>query len=169
MKRPLVMLTLAAAIAVAAIAATGRAQPAAPRTGFPGAQPTATPAGQVTLYGHIATLARVGDRVELRFDPAWLTKGLTARRASGLSSVPNDSYVVEGGHRLLTYVVAPNATITVLTNRGTGPVSTPIKLAELIRIVNGGAHRKLFEPLRSGVWIRTRVDAIRAIDQQYQP
>jgi hypothetical protein len=169
MTRPLVMLTLAAAIAVAAVAATGRAQPTAARAGFPGAQPSATPAGQVTLYGHIAALTRLGDRAELRFDPAWLTKGLTAQRASGMSSVPNDSYVVEGGHRLLTYVVAPNARITVLTNPGTGPVSTPIKLGELIRIVNRGAHRKLFEPLRSGVWIRVWVDTIRAIDQQYQP
>lgn len=169
MKRPLVMLTLAAAIAVLAIAAAGQAQPRAAGTAFPGAQPSATPAGQVTLYGHIAALRRVGGHVELRFDPAWLTKGLTAQRASGLSSVPNDSYVVEGGHRLLTFVVAPAAKITVLTNPGTGPVSTPIKLGELTRIVNGGAHRKLFEPLRSGVWIRVHVDTIRAIDQQYLP
>lgn len=167
MKRPLVIFMLAAT--VVAVAAAGRAQSRADRTGFPGPQPSATPAGQVTLYGHIAALRRVGGRVELRFDPAWLTKGLTARRASGLSTVPNDNYVVEGGHRLLIYTVSPAARITVLTNPGSGPVSTPVRLAELMRIVNGGPHRKLFEPLSSGVWIRVNVDTIRGIEQQYQP
>ena len=46
---------------------------------------------------------------------------------------------------------------------------TPIKLSELMRIVNGGPHRKLFEPLSTGVWIRVHSDTIREINQQYQP
>jgi len=69
----------------------------------------------------------------------------------------------------LTYVVTPTARITVLTLTSSGPVWTPIKLAELVRIVNGGPHRKLLEPLRSGVWVRVHVDTIRAIHQQYLP
>ena len=32
-----------------------------------------------------------------------------------------------------------------------------------------GKHRKLFEPLASGVWIRVRIDTVRELDQQYQP
>ena len=47
--------------------------------------------------------------------------------------------------------------------------ATPISVAELLRIVNGGKHRKLFEPLASGVWIRVRIDTVRELDQQYQP
>jgi len=72
MKTLLVMLTLAAAVAVVAF---DQSSSTAARTGFPGAQPSATPAGQVTLYGHIGSLQQVGGRVEMRFDPAWLTKG----------------------------------------------------------------------------------------------
>ena len=77
--------------------------------------------------------------------------------------------IAEAGHQLLTYVVAPNATIRILTNNSSGPVLTPIKLTELVRIVNGGTHRALWEPLRTGVWIRVQVDMIREINQQYQP
>ena len=61
----------------------------------------------MALYGHIKKLARKGARFELGFDPAWLTSGITASRAklrdTGSSEVPNDSYTVDEGHRLLTY------------------------------------------------------------------
>ena len=127
----------------------------------------------MTLYGHIKTLVRKGGRYELRFDPAWFTSGLTASRAkledTGSSDVPNDNYVIEEGHRLLTYLVPMTAHVTVLTNNGSGISSTPITVSELARIVNGGKHRKLFEPLQSGVWIRVRIDTVRSLDQQYQP
>lgn len=165
MKRLLIVFAFAAAVAslaAVALASSGGSSSTAART------PPATPAGQMTLYGHIHTLSRVGGHFEMRFDPAWYTSGLTARVAyHGI--VPNDNYVIEEGHRLLTYIVAPTANITVLTNPGTGPVPTLIKLSELMRIVNGGPHRKLFESLRTGVWIRVQVDTIREIDQQYQP
>ena len=135
--------------------------------------PPAAPAGQMTLFGHIKTLSRKGGRFLMGFDPAWFTSGLTASRAkfqdTGSSDVPNDNYVVEEGHRLLTYIVAPTARVTVLTNNGSGIASTPITVAELARIVNGGKHRKLFEPLASGIWIRVRIDTVRELDQQYQP
>jgi hypothetical protein len=135
--------------------------------------PPAAPAGQMVLYGHIKSLVRKNGRFVLRFDPAWFTSGVTAGRAkledTGSSDVPNDNYIVEEGHRLLTYVVAKTARVTVLTNDGTGISSTRITVSELARIVNGGVHRKLFEPLDSGVWIRVRIDTVRELDQQYRP
>jgi hypothetical protein len=128
----------------------------------------------MVLYGHIEKLTRARRRYLVRFDPAWFTSGVTASRAkledSGSAEVPNDNYVVEEGHRLLTYLVPASARVTVLTNNGTqGIRSTPISVAELARIVNGGRHRKLFEPLDSGVWIRVRGDTVLEIDQQYRP
>ncbi len=135
--------------------------------------PPAAPAGQMVLYGHIKRLARKGVRFELGFDPAWFTGGLTASRAmlqdTGSGDVANDSYVVDESHRLLTYRLASTARVTVLTNNGSGINSTPISVAELSRIVNGGPHRKLFEPLDSGIWIRVRIDTVQELDQQYQP
>jgi hypothetical protein len=135
--------------------------------------PPAAPAGQMVLYGHIKKLTRKGGHYELRFDPAWFTSGVTASRAkledTGSSDVPNDNYTVEEGHRLLTYLVPTTARITVLANNAKGISSTPIPVAELARILNGGKHRKLFEPLDSGVWIRVRIDTVRELDQQYKP
>jgi hypothetical protein len=165
----------ALALAVAAVLPAAAAS-AAPPPQQPGLLllPPAAPAGQYTLFGHIKQLTRKGGRYELRFDPAWFTSGLTASRAkledTGSSEVPNDNYRIEEGHRLLTYILPAGARVTVLTNHGTrGIGNTPISVAELSRIVNGGPHRKLFEPLASGVWIRVRIDTIRELDQQYQP
>jgi hypothetical protein len=178
MKPVLVALTAVASLAVAvsgsssllavpASAAVGKEQ-----SGFL-LLPPAAPAGQMTLYGHIKTLTRKGGHFEMRFDPAWFTSGVTASRAAlqdtGSSDVPNDNYVIEEGHRLLTYLVPTSAHVTVLTNNGQGISSTPITVFELGRIVNGGKHRKLFEPLDSGVWIRVRIDSVRSLDQQYRP
>jgi len=42
-------------------------------------------------------------------------------------------------------------------------------VSELEKIVNGGKHRPLFEPLESGVWIRVHIDTACALDQQYRP
>lgn len=179
MKRSLILVAAVAALVGAVTASVGLLAAPASSAGTakprPGSRllPPATPAGQMSLYGHIASLRRTSGRFELRFDPAWFTSGGTARRAkradTGSSDVPNDNYVVEEGHRLLTFVVPTRARITVLTNDGTGLSSTPITVAELARIVNGGRHRKLFEPLDSGVWIRVRVDTVRELAQQYRP
>ena len=136
--------------------------------------PPAAPAGQMVLYGHVKKLKRVGGHYELGFDPAWFTSGITASRAhkedTGSSDVPNDNYTVEEGHRLLWYILPAGTRITVLTNQVTKGISaTPISAAELSRIVNGGPHRKLFEPLDSGVWIRIHNDTVKELDQQYKP
>ncbi len=178
MRLVLVALTAVAALAIAASgssrlsAVPASAGLAKQQSGFL-LLPPAAPAGQMTLYGHVKTLTRKGGRFQMRFDPAWFTSGITASRAAledtGSGDVPNDNYVVEEGHRLLTYLVPRSAHVTVLTNSGQGISSTPISVSELARIVNGGKHRKLFEPLDSGVWIRVRIDSVRSLDQQYRP
>jgi hypothetical protein len=130
------------------------------------------------IFGHIRSLTHRGEHLEMRFDPAWFTSGVTANTAAAEDGavepgdpVPNDNYVVEEGHRLLTYLVLPDTPVTVLT-RGGDPVNvgqTPIMVSELERIVNGGKHRPLFEPLESGVWVRVHVDTACSLDQQYRP
>ena len=129
------------------------------------------------IFGHIKSLTPQGDHFELRFDPAWFTSGVTANTAAAEDGavepgqpVPNDNYVIEEAHRLLAYVVPPTAHVTVLTRGGPGPLGeTPITVSELERIVNGGKHRPLFEPLESGVWIRVHIDSACSLDQQYRP
>jgi len=133
--------------------------------------------GEDRLFGHIASLVRKDGRFVLRFDPAWFTSGVTANTAAAEDgaiqpgeAVPNDNYVVDEGHRLLAYNVEPRAHVTVLTRNGPGPLGeTPVSLSELERIVNGGTHLPLFEPLDSGVWISVHVDTVCSLDQQYRP
>ena len=129
------------------------------------------------IFGHIKSLTPQGDHFEMRFDPGFFTSGATANAAAAEDRVidpgepvPNDSYVIEEGHRLLTYVVPAGAYVTVLIRGGPGPLGdTPITVSELERIVNGREHRQLFEPLDSGVWIRVHVDTACSLDQQYRP
>jgi len=128
------------------------------------------------IFGHISSLARKGDQYEMRFDPAWFTSGVTANTAAAEDGVvepgepvPNDNYRIEEGHRLLTYLVPSEAHVTVLTNDGTGIMSTPIGVPELAQLLNGEKPVELFEPLDTGVWIRIDLDTVCALDQQYQP
>jgi hypothetical protein len=130
------------------------------------------------IFGHIESLTPKAGRFEMRFDPAWFTSGVTANTAAAEDGVvekgepvPNDNYRIEEGHRLLTYLVAPTASVTVLT-RGGDPAqfgATPITVSQLALLVKGEEPIKLFEPLDTGVWIRIHVDTACAIDQQYQP
>ena len=129
-------------------------------------------------FGHISSLSRSGDHYDLRFDPAWFTTGATANAAAAEDGVvepgepvPNDNYRIEEGHRLLSYLVPPDAHVTVLTRQGDPPNfgATPITVAELAQLMKGKKPVDLFEPLDTGVWIRVRVDTACAIDQQYQP
>jgi hypothetical protein len=140
-----------------------------------GALPPAARAGEQTLYGHVKSLTRKGGRFELRFDPAWWLTGVPASRAAledtGSSDVPNDDYIVDEGHRLLTYVVPATAHVTVLT-RGAS-MATAITVAELAQIVAGKnpKHRRLLEP-KAGFWIRVGFrypSPVLSLDQQYQP
>jgi hypothetical protein len=186
MKRPLVLGAAAAMLVAVAVSPSLVAAPAAPTrasrpragTGFV-PLPPAAPAGQIVLFGHIVKLTHPGSRFLLRFDPAWFTSGLTANVAAAEDGVvpkgqpvPNDNYVVEEGHRALTFIVPPGAHVTVLTNEATAGIrSTRISVAELAQIVRhrNPKRRKLFESLDSGVWIRVRIDTVRSIDQQYRP
>ena len=166
---------LAAVAVIASVAAAGFASHA---LGTSTATKTVAvrPCGDRT-FGHISSIERSGDHYVMRFDPAWFTSGLTANTAAAEDGavgpgqpVPNDNYVVDESHRLLTYVLPDTARVTVLTRGGPGPLGeTPSSVSELDRIVNGGEHRELFEPLDSGVWIRVHVDAVCTLDQQYRP
>jgi hypothetical protein len=124
------------------------------------------------LFGHISSLVRKGDAYELKFDPAWLVNGETANAAAAEDGavapgepVPNDNYVVDEGHRLLTYRVPADADVTVLVD---SPEGESISVAELAEIV-GGNHAPLWEPIETGFWIRVRIDTVLSLDQQYHP
>lgn len=139
--------------------------------------------GDQRLYGQIKSLMRIGDHYELRFDPAWFLSGVTANiaqaddqgtpcRPSACPPVANDNYVVDEGHRVLTYIVPIGVRGTVLTKNGAngGPFpSTTIAAAKLARLVAGKSSLKLFEPLSSGVWILVHGDTVRTFAQQYVP
>jgi hypothetical protein len=121
--------------------------------------PRAAPAGEFTLFGHIKSLKRKGAGFELRFDPAtWLT-GVTAARAAledtGSSDVPNDYYIRDSDHRLLTYKVLATTPVTILARGTCTTRTTPAKLARSVP--------------PAGFWIRVRGDTVRSLDQQYQP
>jgi hypothetical protein len=135
------------------------------------------PPAALVEFGYIKALKRKGSGFTMRFDPAWFLSGVTANTAAAEDGavppgqpVPNDNYRVNEGHRLLTYLLPATAHVTVLTRHGEGSLGeTPITVFELARIVNGGKHRPLFEPLTTGVWIRYHIDTVRSLDQQYQP
>ena len=149
------------------------------------AAPASTPAmvgppRELVLYGHVKTLARRGGRYELRFDPAWWLGGTTANRAAVEDRVirpgdvvPNDYYIREESHRVLTYRVPASARATVIVVGGAGGLrSARIAVAELAEIVKGRnpKRRRLFVPgNRLGFWIRVATDTVRSLDQQYQP
>jgi hypothetical protein len=137
-----------------------------------------TPPRVVVQYAHVKSLKRAGGRFIMRVDPAlWLT-GVTAYHAAVEDkaippgeSVPNDNYIRDSDHRLLTYRVPSNAHITVLTRDGTGPFpATVISVSEFAQIVQGKnpKHRRLFEP-QAGFWLRVAADNVFSLDQQYQP
>jgi hypothetical protein len=172
-KRPFVILAAVAAgsiIAATVFASWAFGRDAATKT------VTVKPCGD-RIFGHIKSLERSGDHYLLRFDPAWFTSGVTANTVAAEDGavdpgqpVPNDNVVVDESHRLLTYLVPETADVTILTTGGTGPLyQTQSSVSELDRIVNGGDHRPLFEPLDSGVWIRVHVDTVCSLDQQYRP
>jgi hypothetical protein len=160
------LVTLAAALTVvagvSAASATSRPglAPAAKRGCTFATLPRATPAGQQSLYGHISSLTRKGNRYVLRFDPAWLLSGLTASRASledtGSGDVPNDTYTRDEKHKLLTFLVPATARVTVLTHTTCSTRTTVAKLA------------KSSTPSRR-FWIQVRIDTVRSIDEQYHP
>jgi hypothetical protein len=168
--KPALVLVGAVAILVAPVSSTSSRLLAAP------ASPSAVAKSRESvLYGHIKRLTRKGRHFEMRFDPAWWLTGFTAQRAkledTGSSDVPNDYYIVEEGHRLLTFLVPAGAKVTVLTRQGVGSIpATAIPVSELAQIVKGRnpQHRRLTEP-KAGFWISTGGDTVSSLEQQYQP
>src|SRR6266508_4878082 len=144
MKRSLVIPATIAILVAAAIASAILLVGSGPSSASPAV--AASPCGPkaVAVYGHIKALTPKGDHFEMRFDPAWFLSGVTATRAkledTGSSEVPNDNYVVEEGHRLLTYLVPPTAGITVLSRTGELPgpgfPSTAITASLLSQLVD---------------------------------
>ena len=134
--------------------------------------------GDQRLYGQVKALERKGDHYELRFDPAFFLSGVTANvahaedqhtacRPSACPPVDNDNYVVDEGHRLLTYLVPADVRGGVITTCCTP--STTITVGQLAEIVSGKSSLKLFEPLSTGVWILVHGDTVRTFAQQYIP
>jgi hypothetical protein len=133
------------------------------------------PPGQIVQFGYVKSLTRKGQGFEMEFDPALFLSGITANIAAAQDGavepgepVPNDNYVVNEGHRLLTYKVAANAHVTVLTEGVTGSSITVDQLAQLV----GGKNpfpKPLFEPITTGFWILVNIDTVRSLDQQYRP
>ena len=174
MKPSLLTLT-AVAIVVAAVAASSRLSAAPTQTA------AALCGNGATQYGHIKSLSRKGARYVLRFDPALWLSGITAQRAAVEDkairpgeAVPNDYYIVDESHRLLTYLVPATARVTVLTAHGrvTAFGATPVSVAELAQLLKGKHPRRLrlTEP-EAGFWLRivTSSGTVTALDQQYQP
>jgi hypothetical protein len=133
------------------------------------------PCGDRT-FGHIKSLKHASGRWVMRFDPAWFTSGVTANTAAAEDGVvepgepvPNDNYRIDEGHRLLTYLVAPDAHVTVLARHGDQFGATTIAVPTLAQLAAGEKPIELFEPLDTGVWIRVHVDTICDIEQQYLP
>jgi hypothetical protein len=136
----------------------------------------ATPPRELVFYGHVKSLKRAANGYELRVDPALWLGGLTANRAAVEDkaiapgeAVPNDYYIRDEGHGLLTYRVPANARVTVLTYKNTIR-GTPISAADYADLLAGRnpKHIRLFEP-KAGFWIRVATDTVRSMDQQYQP
>ena len=128
-------------------------------------------------FGHVRSLKRVGGRYEMRFDPALILSGETANRAAAEDGVvqpgepvPNDNYTVDESPRAYTYLVADDVKVTVLVRTSPekwGPA--PVKLADLMKLLDGTSNLDLFEPLDTGVWITIDVDTVRSVYQQYRP
>ena len=173
MKPAVVILTI---LALAAAVGYGSTRAATKTVTVTRKSPTAR-SQQIAQFGYIKSLTRKGSGFELRFDPAWFVSGQTANTAAAEDGavdagqpVPNDNYVVDESDRVLTYLVPDTARVTILTRDSTAPLyETTSTVAELERIVNGGDHRPLFEPLDSGVWIRVHNDTVCTLDQQYRP
>lgn len=137
--------------------------------------PPLDPPHRLVFYGNVATLNRTAGRWILRVDPAAFLSGLTAQRAAVADgaigpgeAVPNDFYVRNESKKPLTYIVAPNARITMIT---AGIRATRVPVAEFAALVKGKNPRKrtLFASPTEGYWVQVRGDTVLSMDQQYRP
>ena len=127
---------------------------------------------ETVQFGYLKSLKKKGSGYELRFDPALFLSGETANAAAAEDGavepgepVPNDYYVVDEGHRLLTYRVPADAKLTVVA---LGPKNIPVTIEALAKMV-AGKQAAPWLPLASGFWLRSHIDTVRSLDQQYRP
>lgn len=130
------------------------------------------PPGETVLFGYLKSLTKKGADYELRFDPAFFLSGETANVAAAEDGavdpgepVPNDYYIVDEGHRLLTYRVPPDAKLTVVA---LGPENIPVTIEALAKMV-AGDQAAPWLPITSGFWLHARIDTVLSLDQQYRP
>lgn len=173
MKRSALLLAALAALLVAVSAPSSPAETAGPALTR---LPRAAAAGELSQYGHVKALTRRGTRFQLRFDPAFWLGGVTANRAAAEDGVvepgepvPNDYYIRDESHELLTYLVPASAKVTVLDKQ-----LRPFRItaAELAQVVKGRnpTGRPLYDRSNGlGFWVLVDLDTVKAIDQQYQP
>jgi len=135
-----------------------------------------SPPATIIQFGHVKSISAVGGGYELKLAPAYWLGGLTAQRAAAQAGqeVDNDYFILDPDHRLLTYKLPAGTAATVLTNSAGGIKSTRVPISELAQIVKGKnpKHRPLLEngSLRTlGYWVKTKIDQVVSIDQQYQP
>ena len=72
---------------------------------------------------------------------------------------------MDEGHRLLTYRVPADAKLTVVA---LGPKNIPVTIEALAKMV-AGKQAAPWLPIPSGFWLRSRIDTVRSLDQQYRP
>jgi hypothetical protein len=136
--------------------------------------PLFSPPRQITEFGYVRSVTPKGSGYLLRFDPALWLEGETANAAAAADgvvkpgeAVPNDYYIRNPDHKLLTYELPADARVTVLVNLGTTKTSVP-RLARLLKSKSGCGTRYQ-PPCRLGFWLRYSVDTVKSLDQQYQP
>jgi hypothetical protein len=159
------------AVVVAALALAGTAAGLAIAS-----LPLFSPPSQITVFGYVSSITSKGKSYLLRFDPALWLEGQTASYAAADDGegnpgqpVPNDYYIRNPDHKLLTFKLPANAHVTVLVNLRTTK-STVAQLASLLKGKNGcGTKYQLHLPCRLGFWLRYQIDTVKALDQQFQP
>ena len=159
----------AAAVLVAALAVAGAAAAWALAS-----LPLFSPPSQITEFGYVQSITPKGSGYLLRFDPALWLEGETANVAAAEDGVirpgqpvPNDYYIRNLDHKLLTYKLPANTHVTVLASLGTTKISVAY-LAKLLRTSNCGRFH-VRANCRLGFWLRYQIDTVKALDQQYQP
>jgi hypothetical protein len=180
MKKQSLVFVAAAVILAAGVLASARlfaASGPSSASASSAAVPKPCSPSEAALYGHIKSLTPKGDHFQMRFDPARFLSGEEASRAmledTRTSDVPNDNYIGEDGHRLLTYLVPTTAHITVLSRTGeligSGFPSTAITVSQLAQLVKGEEPVELAESLESGFWMHVNIDTVCSLRQQYLP
>ena len=138
--------------------------------------PLFSPPKEIVEFGYVTSVAPRGKAYTVRFDPALWLEGQTANAAAAEDgvvkpgeAVPNDYYIRNPDHKLLTYKLPANAHVTILVNLQTTK-STVAKLAQLLKAKgNACTPYQLRLPCRLGFWLRYSIDTVKSLDQQYQP